>query len=164
MANTADGDTSIMRLDLAKRERRELCEGSLLAISVIVVVAWVLLKPIVFTYDTFTYMEVAREFASGKSTNAFYFRLPIYPALLRAFHITELSHLVLRLIMFQSCLAVASVLLFYLSARLLQPRGAFIVSLVFVLSLLPFVNVKYIMTEQTFLFETMLALYGLIAY
>src|SRR5260370_9291424 len=89
MANTADGDTSIMRLDLAKRERRELCEGSLLAISVIVVVAWVLLKPIVFTYDTFTYMEVAREFASGNSTNAFYFRLPIYPAPLRAFDNTH---------------------------------------------------------------------------
>jgi 4-amino-4-deoxy-L-arabinose transferase-like glycosyltransferase len=154
-----------MRLDLAKLERRELCvQGSLLAISVIAVVAWVLLKPIVFTYDTFTYMEVAREFASRKSTNSFYFRLPIYPALLWAFHITDLSHSVFRLIMFQSCLAVASVLLFYLSARLLKPRGAFIVSLVFVLSLLPFVNVKYIMTEQTFLFETMLALYGLIAY
>jgi hypothetical protein len=154
-----------MRFDTAKLDRRELCiQASLLAISVTVVAVWVFAQPIVFTHDTFTYMDVAREFASGRSTNSYYFRLPIYPALLWTFHITDLSHSVFWLIIFQSFLAVASVWLFYLSARLLEPRGAFIVSLLFVASFLPFSNVKYIMTEQTFLFETMLALYGLIAY
>jgi hypothetical protein len=154
-----------MRFDTAKIDRTELCvQGGLVAISAIIVAVWVFTKPIVFTYDTFTYIDVARELVSGKSTNSYYFRLPIYPAILRAFHIVDLSHSVFWLIIFQSCLAVASVWLFYLSARLLEPRGALIVTLLFVASLLPFSNVKYLMTEQTFLFETMIALYGLIAY
>jgi hypothetical protein len=154
-----------MRFDTARLDRRELCiQGGLVAISAIVVAVWVFAKPIVFTYDTFTYIDVARELASGRATNSFYFRLPIYPAILWAFRIVDLSHSVFWLIVFQSCLAVASVWLFYLAARLLETRGAVIMSVLFVVSLLPFSNVKYIMTEQTFFFETMLALYGLIAY
>ena len=75
-----------------------------------------------------------------------------------------MKHPVFWLIIFQSGLAVASSWLFYLTARLLAPRGAFVLSLVFIASLLPFLNVKSIMTEQMFLFETMLTLYGIVAY
>jgi len=152
----------IMRFNTAKLDRRELCvQGGLLAISVIVVVVWVLTKPIVFTYDSFTYIDVARELASGKSSNSYYFRLPLYPAILLVFHVTDLSRSVFWLVVFQACLAIASVWLFYLSARLLEPRGAVVVSLLFLASLLPFLHVKYIMTEQTFLFATILTLYGI---
>jgi hypothetical protein len=164
---TEAGDAGyvIMRFDTAKIDRTELCvQGGLVAISAIIVAVWVLTKPIVFTYDTFTYIDVARELVSGKSTNSYYFRLPIYPTILWAFHIVDLSHSVFWLIIFQSCLAVASVWLFYLSARQLEPRGAVVVSLLLVASLLPFLHVKYIMTEQIFFFEMMLVLYGITGY
>src|SRR4051794_28674778 len=111
-----------MRLVTTKFNSRELfTQGGLLAIAAGTVSVWVLTKPIVFTHDTFTYMDVARELDLGRSTNSFYFRLPIYPAILWAFHIVDLSQSVFWLIIFQSCLAVASVWLFYLSARLVEP-------------------------------------------
>jgi hypothetical protein len=80
------------------------------------------------------------------------------------FHVTDLSHSVFWLIAFHALLAVATCWLFYLTTQLAEPRGAFVLSLVFMGSMLPFLNVKYIMTEQTFLFETVLTLYGLVGY
>jgi hypothetical protein len=155
----------MMRFDTEGVGWREPCiQAGLLAVSAIIVVVWVFLKPIVFTDDTFTYINVARELALGKSTNSYYWRLPVYPAILWAFDIVDASHSVFWLIIFQSCLAVASVWLFYLTARLLDPRGAIIVSLLFVASLLPFLHVKYIMTEQVFFFETILTAYGITRY
>jgi hypothetical protein len=133
-------------------------------VSAIVAVVWVFTKPIVFTYDSVTYIEFARELQLGKSADANYLRLPIFPAILWAFHITDLKHTVFWLIVFQSCLAVGSCWLFYLTARLLEPRGAFFLSFIFIGSLLPFVQVKHIMTEQTFFFETVLTVYGTVAY
>jgi hypothetical protein len=163
--NAADVGNVIMRFETAKFDWREPCiQGGLLAISVTVVAVWIFTKPIVFTYDTFTYIEIARELQLGTSTNLYYWRLPVYPAILRAFHIIDSSHSVFWLIIFQSSLAIASVWLFYLSARLFDSRGAVILSLVFVASLLPFMYVKYIMTEQIFFFETVLALFGISGY
>jgi 4-amino-4-deoxy-L-arabinose transferase-like glycosyltransferase len=139
-------------------------QATIVVISTIVVALWVYNKPIVFSDESFAYIDFARELQQGRSSTQNFLRLPVFPAILRAFHITDLSHSVSGLIFFHSCLAVASCWLFYLTARLLQPRGAFILSLVFIASLLPFLQVKHIMTEQTFLFETMLTLYGLVAY
>jgi hypothetical protein len=157
--------TVLMRFGAAKFDWRPLgAQAIILAISAIVVVVWVYTKPIVFTDESFTYIDFARELQLGKSGNANYLRLPVFPAILWVFHVTDLNHSVSWLIVFHSCLAVASCWLFYLTARMLEPRGAFILSLVFVASLLPFVQVKHIMTEQTFLFETMVTLYGLVAY
>jgi hypothetical protein len=154
-----------MRFEAAKFGWRELCaQGIILAISAALVVAWVLIKPIVFTHDTFTYIASARELQLGQSTSAMFSRLPVFPTILLAFHVTDLKHSVFWLIVFHSCLAVASSWLFYLTARLLEPRGALILSLIFIASLLPFVQVKHIMTEQIFFFETMLTVYGLVAY
>jgi hypothetical protein len=154
-----------MKFEIAGSGWRELCaQGLILAISTIFVVVWVLTKPIVFTYDSFTYIEHARQLQVGQSAETVFSRLPLFPAILLAFHVTDMKHPVFWLIAFHSCLAVASCWLFYLTARLLEPRGALVLALVFIGSLLPFLNVKYIMTEQTFLFETILALYGMVAY
>ena len=139
-------------------------QGAVLAISAVVVAVWAFTKPIVFTYDTFTYINQARELYLGQSSEFLFTRLPIFPAALLTFHVTELTDSVFWLIIFQSCLAVASCWLFYLTARRIEPRGAFTLSLIFIASLLPFMNVKYIMTEQMFFFETMLTLYGLVSY
>src|SRR5258708_39743344 len=144
----------------------DLCsQGELIVGTAAVVVAvWVYTKPIVFSYDSFTYLEHARELQLRKWTDALYPQLPIFPAILWAFRVTDTTHSVFWLIIFQSCLAVASCWLFYVTARLVYPRRAFVLSLVFIASLLPFVQVKHIMTEQAFFFETMLTLYGLVAY
>jgi hypothetical protein len=156
----------IIEFKMAKFDRHELCaQATVLAISFIVVTVWVLTKPIVFTYDSFTYIDHARAFELGTSAaDAFYERLPLFPLILWAFDVTDLKHSVFWLIIFQSVLAVSSCWLFYLMARLLEPRGAFVLTLVFIVSLLPFVQVKHVMTEQTFFFETMVALYGMLAY
>jgi hypothetical protein len=154
-----------MKFKAAKYERREaLALGSILAAATTIVAVWVLTNPIVFTYDSFTYIEHARELQLGQSAKTAFSRLPVLPAILLAFGVTDLQHPVFLLIVFHSCLAVTSCWLFYLTARLVEPRGALVVSLVFIASLLPFLNVKYIMTEQTFLFETLLTLYGMVAY
>jgi hypothetical protein len=155
-----------MKSSMARFGWGELCaQGLILAVSTTIVVVWVLSKPIVFTADTFTYIEQARQLQPGQPPGAMLFsRLPLFPAILWAFQITDMKHSVSWLIVFQSCLAIASCWLFYLTARLLEPRGAFALSLVFIASLLPFLNVKHIMTEQTFFFETILALYGIVAY
>jgi hypothetical protein len=154
-----------MKVENAKHARRELyLQGIILAISVAVVTVWVLTKPIVFTYDTFTYIEQARELQLGRPGVNIFSRLPLFPAILLAFQVTDLKHSVFWLTIFHSCLAVASCWLFYLTARRLEPRGAFPIAVVFIASILPFVEVKYIMTEQTFLFATILALYGMVSY
>ena len=152
--------------ETAKFGRREPCaQAIILAVAAAVVVVWVLTKPIVFTQDTITYINAARELRLGQSTGDIFSRLPAFPAVLAAFHITDLKHTVFWLIVFQACLAVGSCWLFYLTARLLSPRvGAFVVSLIFIASLLPFVQVKHIMTEQAFFFETMLTAFGMVAY
>jgi hypothetical protein len=156
----------IMKFGTMKFAWRELyTQGLVLAIAATVVAVWVFTKPIVFTYDSFTYIDQARELQLGHSVDSkFFSRLPLFPAILLALHVTDLKQSVFWLIVFQSCLAVASCWLFYLTARLVEPRGAFVISLAFVASLLPFLNVKYIMTEQTFFFETVLTLYGIVAY
>ena len=154
-----------MKFEAAKFGGRELyAQGAILAVATTVVVAWILTKPIVFTYDSLTYIEHARELQLGQSAATVFSRLPLFPAILLAFDITDLKHPVFGLIVFHACLAVASCWLFYLTARLIETRWAIVVSLVFIASLLPFLNVKYIMTEQTFLFETILTLYGMVAY
>src|SRR5262249_12529343 len=91
-------------------------------------------------------------------------RLPLFPAILTAFNVTDLKHSVFGLIVFHACLAVGSCWLFYRTARLLAPYGALLISFVFIGSLLPIVNVKYIMTEQLFFFETTLTIYGMVAF
>jgi hypothetical protein len=154
-----------MKFEAAKSAGRELCiQGIILAIAATAVAVWILTKPIVFTHDTFTYIEHARELQLGRPSANMFSRLPIFPAILLAFQLTDLKHPVFWLIIFHSILAVASCWLFYLAARRLEPRGAFPIALVFIASLLPFVEVKYIMTEQVFFFETMLTLYGMVAY
>ena len=144
--------------------REPYAQGIILIISAAVVVVWVLTKPIVFTQDSITYINAARELELGQSTGGIFSRLPAFPAVLWAFHVADLKHSVFSLIVFQACLAVGSSWLFHLTARLLAPRGAFVLSLVFIASLLPFVQVKHIMTEQIFFFETMLTLFGMVAY
>jgi hypothetical protein len=154
-----------MKVEATTYARRELyLQGIILAISVAVVTVWALTKPIVFTHDTFTYIEQARELQLGRPGVNVFSRLPLFPAILLAFQVTDLKHPVFWLIIFHSFLAVASCWLFYLTARRLEPRGAFLIAIVLIASLLPFVEVKYIMTEQIFFFETMLALYGIVAY
>ena len=157
---------SIMRCNAAKFGWHEpYAQGIILAISAALVVVWVLIKPIVFTHDTTTYINAARELQLGQSNAGMFSRLPAFPAVLAALHITDLKHTVFWLIVFQACLAVASCWLFYLTARLLSARfGAFVISLIFIASLLPFVQVKHIMTEQTFFFETVLTAFGMVAY
>jgi hypothetical protein len=150
---------------LRKHDWRDLGPDALVvAISIAVVAVWVSTKPIVFTYDTFTYMDQARELQAGKSANLIFERLPLFPAILALLNATDVKHSVFGLIIFHSCLAVASCWLFYRAARLISPRGALIIFLVFIASLLPVVNIKYIVTEQLFLFETILTICGIIAY
>lgn len=139
-------------------------QGLIVAISIAVVALWVYTKPIVFTYDSFTYMDQARELQSSKAADLIFARLPLFPAVLAVLNATDLKHSVFGLIVFHSCLAVGACWLFYRAARLLEPRGALVISLVFIALLLPVVNVKYIMTEQLFFFETVLAVYGIVAY
>jgi hypothetical protein len=154
-----------MRLGAASFDWRSLgAQTTIVVISTMVVALWVYNKPIVFSDESFAYIDFARELQQGKSGALNFLRLPVFPAILWSFHITDLSHSVSGLVFFHACLAVASCWLFYLTARLLQPRGAFILSLVFIGSLLPFLQVKHIMPGQTFLFETMLCVYGLVGY
>src|SRR5262249_39196552 len=147
-------------------EWRAMCaQGLVLAIAMAAVAVWVYTKPIVFTQDTFTYMHHARELQLRTALpGGLFSRTPGFPLILLVFDVTDLKHSVFWLIIFHSVLAVAACWLFYLTARLLEPRGALVLSLVFMGSMLPFLNVKYIMTEQTFLFETVLTLYGLVGY
>jgi hypothetical protein len=136
-----------------------------LALAMIVVAVWVYTKPIVFTQDTLTYIHHARELQLRTTLpGALFSRTPGFPLVLLLFRVTDLSHSVFWLIAFHSILAVASCWLFYLTARLLEPRGALVLSLIFIGTLLPFLHVKHIMTEQMFLFATMLSAYGLVSY
>jgi hypothetical protein len=136
-----------------------------LALAVAVVAVWVYTKPIVFTQDTLTYIHHARELQLRTALpGALFSRTPGFPLVLLLFHVTDLRHSVLWLITFHSILVVASCWLFYLTARLLEPRGALVLSLIFIGSLLPFLHVKHVMTEQMSLFASVLSAYGLISY
>jgi hypothetical protein len=150
----------------AKTDCREVCaQGVVLVLAAAMVALWGFTKPIVFTEDTFTYIHHARELQLRTALpGGLFSRTPGFPLILLVFHVTDLKHSVFWLIIFHSVLAVASCWLFYLTARLLEPRGALVLSLVFIGSILPFLNVKYIMTEQSFLFETVLTLYGLVGF
>jgi hypothetical protein len=131
----------------------------------IVVAVWVYTKPIVFSQDTLTYIHHARELQLRTTLpGALFSRTPGLPLVLLLFHVTDLKHSVFWLIVFHSVLAVATCWLFYLTARLIDRGSALIISLVFIATMLPFMNVKYIMTEQMFLFATMLSAYGLVSY
>jgi hypothetical protein len=71
-----------MKFEAANSSWREVCaQGSILAVTTIVVVVWVLIKPIVFTYDSFTYIQHASELQLGQSTNTAFSRLPVFPAI-----------------------------------------------------------------------------------
>jgi hypothetical protein len=150
----------------SKPDWREICaQGVVLVVALAVVAVWVYTKPIVFTQDTLTYIHHAHELQLRTTLpGALFSRTPGFPLVLLLFRVTDLSHSVLWLIAFHSVLAVATCWLFYLTARLLESRGALVLSLIFIGSLLPFLHVKHIMTEQMFLFATVLSAYGLVSY
>jgi hypothetical protein len=60
--------------------REPYAQGIILIISAAVVVVWVLTKPIVFTQDSITYINAARELELGQSTGGIFSRLPAFPA------------------------------------------------------------------------------------
>src|SRR5262249_59896391 len=142
-----------MRFGKATFDWRQLgAQAVVLLISTIAVAVWVNTKPIVFADESFAYVDFARELQLGKPSSAVFLQFPLFPAILLAFHITDLSHSVSRLLLFHSFLAVACCCLFYLTARLLHPRGAFSLLLVFIASLLSFFQVQDIAAAQHFLF------------
>jgi hypothetical protein len=116
-----------MKFSGAKFDWRDLCsQGELIVGTAAAVVAvWVYTKPIVFTYDSFTYLEHARELQLGKWADALYPRLPIFPTNLWAFRVTDTTHSVFWLIIFQSCFAVASYRTAGVAAWSIRPLASF---------------------------------------
>jgi hypothetical protein len=97
-----------------------------LLVATTIAIVWYIKSPIIITYDTLTYIDIASSIESGSpKAGALYWRLPAYPLILRAFGVIDFNSSVQGLIRFQLLLGVVMSWLFYVSVRLIDRRWAF---------------------------------------
>jgi hypothetical protein len=138
---------------------------ALLGLAVLVEAVWLATQPMGFVVDSLQYYQLGL-WLSGQEPPDFnfpHYRAPGYPMLLVTTGVTWLGTFT-GLLAAQAAMAVAMPMLVYRSMRLIAPRVAFITGLLALLSLVPFVYSKVVMTEQLYIFLQLLLIYLFVRY
>jgi hypothetical protein len=153
--------------DMRIREIRAAFGNDLwvLLVATIVALVWFWNAPILLTSDTPTYIDLAYTLETHiLRPGALYWRLPMYPELLRLFHVVDLNSSIAGLVRFQVILGVLMSWLFYASVRRIDERWGFWLSIAFIVLCIPFLHSKSVMTEQIFMFGVILLMFGCVTY
>jgi len=127
----------------------------LLAISVFIAVLYYLFFPLYYTKDSQSYFDFAR-LMLGMKEDAYHFRTPGYPLILILTGVPTLNTF-RYLLLLQAAMAISVPIFFYKSLlRVTNPKVAFWGALTAMVSLVPYMYMKCVMTEQTYIFLNML--------
>lgn len=127
-----------------------------LAVALIAAAVWYTSEPIIFTNDSFGYLGAAKYIAGLPSNGAPYYRMPLFPLFLI---VTGVAYDTFTwFILVQTALGVAIVLIFHDGLRRYSRPAALIATFALVVTFIPFVYSKSVMTEQLYLFGLILCL------
>jgi hypothetical protein len=112
---------------------------------------WYLYEPIVFTYDSFAYLEAAKALAGIEGAGFAYFRAPLLPLLMALTGVPS-AQTFAWFIIAQMLLGVAIVMVMHNCLRRISLPLGLLASGLFVSTFMAFVHAKAIMTEEIYLF------------
>src|SRR3990167_2865587 len=110
-----------------------------------------IIQPIIYTNDTGGYLEAAKFFSHTPGGKYQYWRTPLFPMLLALTGAARESS-IHGIVVLHFILALSMPLLIYFSVYWVNKRVALFSALIVSISLLPFLNVSYIMPNQLFVF------------
>jgi hypothetical protein len=141
-----------------------LAHDRLLALvaAILAALAWHFSEPIVFTNDSFGYLNAARHIAGLPAQNVPYYRMPLFPLFLVATGV--IYDTFVWFILAQIALGILMVIIFHDGLRLYSRPAALVAVAVFIFTFVPFVYSKSIMTEQLYLFGLILCLSSTLRY
>jgi len=136
----------------------------LLAISAMVTLVWGLTRPLTYTTDSTTYVELAQYLLGQREPHPIVFiRPPGYPLLLILTGVIAF-HSFVGLLLAQALTAVAIPLIAYKTVAHYSRSAAFAAGLLITLSLMPQIYSRAVMTEQPFIFGFVLLAYLVVRY
>lgn len=125
-------------------------------VTIIIGGTFLIIQPIVYTNDSGGYLEAARFFHGVSDTKYQYWRTPLFPLLMLITGVADEISLH-GLVAFYFLLALSIPLLIYFGIRWINAGVAFVAALLVVASLLPFIDVTFIMPSQLFGFMLILS-------
>ncbi|HOX28051.1 MAG TPA: hypothetical protein PLQ76_02725 [bacterium] len=134
-----------------------------LAVFSVAAAAFVLIFfPVMFDPDSKSYIEFAKALLGDPSGNAVinYYRTPGYPAVLIATGVFAFNSFI-GLIFFQTASAVVTPLLIYGTLKRIGKTTAYYCALFSIISLIPYVNMKAVLTDQLAVFAHVLLIRAL---
>jgi len=134
-----------------------------LTLALLTACIWYWLQPIIFTADSFEYVNAAKSIAGVDHSKFAYFRGPALPLLLFATGVATL-HTFNWFILLQIALGVATTIILYERLRKISPSVGFLGIIVFISAFVGFVHSKAIMTEEIYLFAWCLCIDGALGY
>lgn len=132
-------------------------------LSVLTGLIWYFTEPIIFTYDSFGYLDTSKAFAGMKDTGPLYWRAPLFPILLALTGVPTLQTFNYFLIA-QLLLGIATIMVMHNCLRNISRPLGLLGSLLFITTFMAFVHSKSVMTEQIYLFGWCLCIDALLAY
>ena len=138
--------------------------GILVFISALFVSIWFATQHIGFGSDSTTYYLLSRYLVHKSSAGSFvFFRTPGYP-LLMILGIVPFTKTFIGLLILQAIMAILIPVLIYKTLQFIVPRSAFFGAVLSIVTLLPFVYSKAIMTDHVFIFTMTLLVYLMAKY
>jgi hypothetical protein len=123
---------------------------------------WYFSEPIVFTNDSFGYLNAAKYVAGLPAQNVPYYRMPLFPLFLAATGV--IYDTFFWFVLAQIALGILMVMIFHDGLRVYSRPAALIATAVFTFTFAPFVYSKSVMTEQLYLFGLILCLSSTLRY
>lgn len=133
-----------------------------LAAGILAALAWYFSEPIVFTNDSFGYLNAAKYIAGLPAQNVPYYRMPLFPLFLAATGV--IYDTFFWFVLAQIALGILMVMIFHDGLRAYSRPAALIATAVFTFTFVPFVYSKSVMTEQLYLFGLILCLSSTLRY
>jgi hypothetical protein len=134
-----------------------------LALAIFAAALWLYCEPIVFTNDSFGYLSAAN-FIAGKTNHGVpYYRMPLFPFWLFATGVATLGTFK-WFVLAQTALGILMTMVFHDGLRGYSRPAAVIATTVFIITFVPFVYSKAVMTEQVYLFGWILCISSMLRY
>jgi hypothetical protein len=138
--------------------------ATVFALAVVSALTWQVTQPIVFTYDSFSYLDAAKSLSGVEGGHGFvYYRAPFTPLLLAVTRVPTLNSFTWFMLA-QLCIGVLSTIILHDTFRIIIGKFSLIPTLLFLSTFFPFVQSKSIMTEQVYLLGWVVVLNGSVVY
>jgi hypothetical protein len=135
----------------------------IVAVAIVAAALWFYTQPIVFTNDSFGYLNSAKFLVGQRNHGVPYYRMPLFPVWLAVTGVPTLDTFK-WFILAQTALGMLMVWIFHDGLRAYSQKVALVATVVLAATFVPFVYSKSVMTEQLYLFGLILCLANALNY